>query len=55
MYTAVLNNGVTITAYSDGTADGNDGHKYRVISHIDKCEFYDVLDDTITDGWEIDE
>lgn len=55
MYTAVLNNGVTITAYADGTADGNDGHKYRVISHIDKCEFYDVLDDTITDGWEIDE
>lgn len=53
MYTAVLDNGVTITAYEDGTADGNDGRKYRAISHIDKCEFYDVLDDTITDGWEI--
>lgn len=53
MYTAVLDNGVTITAYEDGTADGNDGRKYRAISHIDKCEFYDVLDDTVADGWEI--
>ena len=52
MYTAVLNNGVTITAFEDGTADGNDGHKYRQASHIDPCEFYDVLDETIVDGWE---
>lgn len=53
MYTAVLNNGVIITAFEDGTADGNDRHKYRQISHIDSCEFYDVLDETMIDGWEI--
>ena len=53
MYTAVLNNGVTITAFEDGTADGSDGHTYRQVSHIDPCEFYDVLDETIVDGWEI--
>ena len=46
MYNAVLENGVSITAYEDGTATGNDGLNYRLISHLDEN------DEVITDGWE---
>lgn len=53
MYTAELENGVRIIAYEDGTADGNDGNKYRLACHVDVCEFYDVLDETVVDGWVI--
>lgn len=53
MYTAVLNNGVTVHAFADGTGEGSDGRRYRIITHIDKCDMYDVLDDIVTDGWEL--
>ncbi len=46
MYTATLENGVIITAYADGTAEGNDGKRYRLISHLDNEE------ETVVDGWE---
>ena len=45
MYTALLDNGVTITAYSDGTAEGSDGNTYRIISHLDDDE------EVVVDGW----
>lgn len=51
MYTAVLDNGVTITAFEDGTADGNDGRQYRLVSYIDKCDFCDFLDEVVPEGW----
>ncbi|MBO5360966.1 MAG: hypothetical protein J6B25_09030 [Clostridia bacterium] len=47
MYTAVLDNGVTIDAYADGTADGNDGSRYRLVSHLDEDE------EVVIDGWEM--
>ncbi len=47
MYTAELDNGVTIDAYADGTADGDDGNRYRLISHLDDKE------EVIIDGWEM--
>lgn len=47
MYTAELENGVIITAYEDGTADGSDGNKYRLLSHLDDEE------EIIIDGWEL--
>ena len=53
MYTATLNNGVIIQAFEDATAEGSDGRRYRLTSHIDPCEFYDVFDETIVDGWEL--
>lgn len=52
MYTARLNNGVVIVAFEDGTAQGDNGKKYRLVSHIDSCEFCDVLDTVVVDGWE---
>lgn len=55
MYTATLDNGVIITAYEDGTACGNDGKKYRLTSHVDQCDFYDVLDETVPEGWVLEE
>lgn len=53
LYTCVLNNGVTVHAFTDGTGDGSDGRRYRLVSHIDPCEFYDVFDEVIVDGWEL--
>lgn len=53
LFTAVLDNGVTIHAFADGTADGDDGKRYRAVSHIDPFEIYDVFDETIVDGWEL--
>ena len=53
LFTAVLDNGVTIHAFADGTADGSDGRRYRAVSHIDPFEIYDVFDETIVDGWEL--
>ena len=47
MYTAELDNGVTIDAYADGTADGDDGNRYRLVSHLDEDE------EVIIDGWEM--
>lgn len=47
MYTAELENGVIITAYEDGTADGSDGNRYRLVSHLDDEE------EVIIDGWEL--
>ncbi len=46
MYTAKLDNGVTIIAYEDGTADGFDGNRYRLISHFNEEE------EVVVDGWE---
>ena len=46
MYTAVLENGVTITAYEDGTATDNEGGQYRLISHLDENE------EVVIDGWQ---
>lgn len=49
-HTAKLENGVIINAYDNGTADGNDGRKYRVVTHLDEEE------EVVVDGWEpIDE
>ena len=45
-HTATLENGVTITCYEDGTAEGSDGRKYRVVTHLDEEE------DVVVDGWE---
>ena len=47
MYTAELDNGVTIDAYADGTAVGDDGNRYRLVSHLDEDE------EVIIDGWEM--
>ncbi len=47
MYTAELDNGDIITAYEDGTADGSDGKRYRLISHLDE------FDEVVVDGWEL--
>lgn len=47
MYTAVLENGVTITAYTDGTADGDDGNRYHHVTHLNDEE------EVIFDGWEL--
>lgn len=46
MYKATLENGVVIYAFDDGTASGNDGNKYRVVTHLDD------EDEVVTDGWE---
>ena len=48
MYSAELENGVTITAFEDGTADGSDGKRYRLVSHLDE------EDDVVIDGWEVE-
>ncbi len=53
LYTAKLDNGVTVQAFADGTGDGSDGRRYRLVSHIDPCEFYDVYDEIVVDGWEL--
>lgn len=53
LYTCVLDNGVTVQAFIDGTGDGSDGRRYRLVSHIDACEFYDVFDEVVVDGWEL--
>ena len=45
-HTAHLENGVILTCYEDGTADGSDGRKYRVVTHLDEEE------DVVVDGWE---
>lgn len=45
-HTATLENGVTITCYEDGMAEGSDGRKYRVVTHLDEEE------DVVVDGWE---
>ncbi len=47
MYTALLDNGVTIDAYADGTAEGDDGNRYRLVSHLNEEE------EVVADGWEI--
>lgn len=47
MYTALLDNDVIIDAYADGTAEGNDGNKYRLVSHLDEEE------EVVIDGWEL--
>ena len=46
MYTAVLSNGDRIIAFADGTARGNSGRKYQIITHLDEDE------EVIVDGWE---
>ncbi len=46
MYKAKLENGVVIYAFDDGTASGDDGSKYRVVTHLDED------DEVVTDGWE---
>lgn len=53
MYTAVLDNGVTVVAYTDGTGDGFDGNKYRIVSHIEHDEEDEVYDEVVVDGWEL--
>ena len=52
MYTAKLDNGVTIHAFTDGTAIGSDGCRYRLCSYVDRCEVWDVLDEVVPQGWE---
>ncbi|MBQ3604599.1 MAG: hypothetical protein IJA02_12245 [Clostridia bacterium] len=46
-YIAKLENGVFIMGYSDGTATGTDGNRYRHIVELDDDE------NIIKDGWEI--
>ncbi len=46
MYTATLSNGDRIIAFSDGTARGDSGNKYRLMSHLDENE------EVIIDGWQ---
>lgn len=45
MYTATLSNGDRIIAFSDGTARGDSGNKYIIITHLDENE------EVIIDGW----
>ncbi len=45
-YVAKLENGEFIIAYENGTAIDLNGHKYRIVSHIDENE------EVIVDGWE---
>lgn len=52
MYTAKLSNGTTIIAFEDATAIGDDLKHYRLRSHIDYCEYWDVLNEVIVDGCE---
>lgn len=47
MYTAKLENGVTIHAFDDGHAIGSDGKTYCIVSHLDDEE------EVVTDGWEM--
>ena len=47
MYTATLDNGVSVDVYADGTAKGDDGNIYRLVSHLDDEE------DVVIDGWEM--
>ncbi len=49
MYTATLDNGVSVDAYADGTGKGDDGNSYRLVSHLDEDE------DVVIDGWELTE
>lgn len=46
MYTATLSNGDRIIAFTDGTARGDSGNKYRIVSHLDENE------EVVVDGWE---
>lgn len=46
MYTAVLSNGDRIFAFADGTARGDSGREYRIITHLDENE------EVVVDGWE---
>ncbi|MBQ3499050.1 MAG: hypothetical protein IJA87_07990 [Clostridia bacterium] len=46
MYTATLSNGDRIIAFADGTARGDSGKKYRIVTHLDENE------EVIIDGWE---
>ena len=46
MYTAVLSNGDRILAFADGTARGDSGREYRIITHLDENE------EVVVDGWE---
>lgn len=48
-HTAVLDNGVTVHAFEDGTAIGSDGNRYRIVTHLDED------DDVVVDGWELAE
>lgn len=47
MYTAKLENGVIVHTFDDGTAVGNDGKNYRVVTHFDENE------EVVTDGWKL--
>lgn len=46
MYTASLSNGDRIIAFANGTARGDSGRNYRIITHLDENE------EVIIDGWE---
>ena len=46
MYTAILSNGDRIIAFADGTARGDSGRKYQIITRLDENE------EVIVDGWE---
>ena len=46
MYTAVLSNGERIIAFADGTARGDSGREYKIITHLDENE------EVVVDGWE---
>ena len=46
MYTAVLSNGDRILAFADGTARGDSGREYKIITHLDENE------EVVVDGWE---
>ena len=48
-YVAKLDNGVYIIGYSDGTAVGSDGKKYRHIVELDND------DNIVADGWTAEE
>ncbi len=46
LYTATLSNGDRIIAFSDGTARGESGNKYKIITHLDENE------EVVIDGWQ---
>lgn len=46
MYTAILSNGDRIIAFANGTARGDSGSEYKIITHLDENE------EVIIDGWE---
>ena len=48
IYVAVLDNGVFIIVYEDGTAKDLQGNRYRLISHLDEN------DEVIVDGWQLE-